>query len=74
MREPCGLVWWGLNTDSSWKGANKQENVREFNLFSIEEFVRWFCFLDTEASGVVKKGGSLISLVYESHVDLFGRT
>jgi len=45
MREPCGLVWWGLNTDSSWKGANKQENVREFNLFSVEEFVRWVCFL-----------------------------
>jgi hypothetical protein len=34
----------GLNTDSGWKVANKQEKMREFDLFPIEEFVRWVCF------------------------------
>ena len=25
--------------------ANKQEKMREFDLFPVEEFVRWLCFL-----------------------------
>ena len=73
MREPCGLVWLGLNTDSSWKGANKQEKLRGF-FFLWKNLSVGFVSWHTEASGVVKKGGSLISLVYESHVDLFGGT
>ena len=46
--------------------------MREFDLFPVEEFVRWLVFWHTEASGVVKKRYSLIYLVTESRVDLFG--
>ena len=54
--------------------ANKQEKMREFDIFLVEEFSVGFVFGHTEASGVVQKRGSLIYLVRESHVDLFGET
>ena len=72
MREPGGLVWWGLNTDSGWKGANKQEKLREFNLFLEKNLSVGFVFWHTEASGVLKRSDNIIYLVKESHVDLFG--
>ena len=63
------------HTDSGWKVANKQEKMRKFDLFLVEEFVRWVCFLaHTEASGVVVKRHSIIYLARESHSDLFGET
>jgi hypothetical protein len=42
--------------------------------FLLKNLSVGFVFGHTEASGVVKKRYSLIYLVRESHVDLFGET
>ena len=63
-----------MNTDSSWKGANKQEKLRGFIFFLWKNLSVRFVFWHTEASGVPKKRDDLIYLVYESQVDLFGGT
>ena len=56
------------------RGRTSRKNWGDFFFFLWKNLSVGFVFWHTEASGVVKKGGSLISLVYESHVDLFGGT
>ena len=52
----------------------EQAGKFEFYFFLWKNLSVGFVCWHTEASGVVKREGNLISLVYESHVDLFGGT